>query len=81
MSKIIFQIVSKAGILEKQHIDWQTESHLLFERMEEFIFSLPDSETVFVVIDLYSEFKERKKLPSEVIIEKQIEAVEQGVLF
>lgn len=76
MSEIIFQIISADGQMVTKHLDWQGEGSVeMMTTIEKTIDVLPEDKKVFVIVDLYSEYKERKQKPSEKIIEEDIKKV------
>lgn len=83
MSFVIFQHIDQFGSIKSHHIDWSTDYDKAYELLGEIIDKIQETNTVFLVIDEYSEFKERKVKASEKIISQQIEKidVEQASLW
>ena len=76
MSSVIFQIIDKDGRMVTRRGDWKEHYEDVLLGISNIVDILPEDETVFIVVDMYSTYKERKKLPSEIIIEEQVKKIE-----
>lgn len=59
--RITLQLIAPDGRIDNQHLDWQEQSTEIQERIEKAMDSLPEDCNVFIVIDVYSVHKERRK--------------------
>ena len=76
MSSVILQIIGEDGRLVTKRGDWSEHYDDMLLVVSETIDNLPEDKIVFLVVDMYSTYKERKKLPSEIIIEEQVKKIE-----